>query len=56
MCDHKKKSTQRKPELWVRPGYDIQACCTQAGPANAAGQRNLHRSPFLLQFTGDSHK
>jgi len=25
-------------ELWVRPGYNIQACCTQAGPAQAAGR------------------
>jgi len=24
----------------VRPGYNIQACCTQAGPAQAAGRGN----------------
>jgi len=29
----------RTQELWVscRPGYNIHACCTQAGPAHAAG-------------------
>ena len=27
----------RTQELWFRPGYNIQACCTQAGPAHAAG-------------------
>ena len=31
-------------ELWVRPGYNIQACCTQAGPAQAAGHGDgMHR-------------
>jgi len=33
MCDHKKRNTQ---ELRVRPGYNIEVCCTQAGPAHAA--------------------
>ena len=25
-------------ELRIRPGYNIQACCTQDGPAQAAGR------------------
>ena len=38
---------------WVRPGYNIQACCTQAGPAHAAGHgggmdRWQHSSHLLL--------
>jgi len=40
-------------ELWVRPGYNIQACCTQAGAAQAAGRgdgmdRWQHSSHLLL--------
>jgi len=45
-------------ELWVRPGYNIQACCTQAGPAQAAGhgdgmdrwQRCTSAAAYLLHW------
>ena len=52
MCDTK-KNTQRTQELLVRPGYDIQTCFTQAGPAHAAGrgggiERRQHSSYLLL--------
>ena len=39
MCDHKKNYIAYTGTVsW--PGYDIhvQACCTQAGPAHAAGR------------------
>jgi len=47
------KYTQCTQELWVRPGYNIQACCTQASPAQAAGRgdsmdRGQHSSHLLL--------
>jgi len=32
----KKEIHMRSQELWVRPGYNIQARCTQAGPAYTA--------------------
>jgi len=48
-----KEKTQRTQKLWVRLGYDIQACCTQAGAAHAAGRgggidRWQHSSYLLL--------
>ena len=53
-------------KLWVRPGYNIQACCTQAGPAQAASRgdgmdRWQHSSHLLLHqctiaATGSLHR
>jgi len=36
---------------WVRPGYNTQACCTQAGPAHAAGRGGgMDRRQHLVMF------
>jgi len=48
-----KKIHTRTQELWIRPAYNIQASCTQASPAYAAGRgggmdRRQHSSHLLL--------
>ena len=37
LCVITKKNTHAHTGTWVRPGYNTQACCTQASPAHAVG-------------------